>query len=237
MPPGQKAFSLLELLSVIAILAVLIAALTPLFGSMMSRAEMARDIGKMRSYAAALASMIAERETVSAGDILRSGNSVIDDYAGGAEAAVQMLNSTLWTKKTRALAAAAGRSVGPQTRSYTLNDALFPQKAPEPGQPPPPPWEIDSVSPIKLRERSDRPLLYTGVYLAVHDGAFVWGGRSHANPVYDQITKAEATGTIQGRTLVLFVGGHARVVDFSKENLPTADGTPDPEGWWKRTLQ
>ncbi len=230
------AFSLVELLSSIVIVAVLVAAVAPLAGSMLTKAEMARDTGKMRSYSAALAAMISERNTVSAADILRSGSTEVDDYAGGADAAMRMMNSTLWTKKTKPLAVAAGRSVGQTTRSYTLNDGLFPPKAQVPGEPAPPPWEIDSVTQVKLREVSDRPLLYTGVYLPVHEGAYVWGGLSHSNPIYDSMIKDNATTSLLGKTLVLFVGGHARVVDFAKENQPSADGQTDPAGWWRRNF-
>lgn len=235
-PPAIRAFTLIELLAALAIIAILAALLLPSIGKISVNAEIARDTGKMRSYAGALNSLIAERQYVSAEDVLRSGSLAIDAYAGGAEAAARMLNSTLWTKKTKEIAAAAGRTVNHRTRSYTLNDSLFPPKAQQPGQPAPAPWEIDSVSPIKLREKSDRPLLFTGVYLSGHDGAYVWGGRSHSNPIYDETRKDRATTSILGRTLVLFVGGHVRLVDFSKENQPASDGTADPEGWWKRTF-
>lgn len=231
------AFTLVEMLVVVAILAILLVFLNPVIASMLRRAELARDTSNLRSYGMAVTSMSSELQFVSANDILRSGSTVIDTYAGGSSKALAMMNSRLWTKMNQATAAAAGKTVGKNTRSYTLNESLFPPKTAVPGDPPPAPWDLDPLSSARLGSFSARPLLFSGVYLSGHNGAYIWGSRNHANPIYSGTNKTSPTGAIHGDTLVLFVGGHARIVDFSTENVPPGPSQPDPLGWFVRVAQ
>lgn len=228
-PTACAAFTLIELAAVIGIMFLLVVLLMPLGKTMLRRAEAARDTNKLRSYGSAVHMMANELNMVSAGDILNYGTNV-HPYVGGRDAAAKLLNSKVWTEMTRPQAAREGKRLSERTRSYTLNQTLFPPKA----SPPAASWEIDEVTPIRLRSFPNRPLLYTGVYLGVHDGAYNWGERGHANPIYSGVTKEQPSSSINGKTLVLFVGGEVRMVDFATENMPITGPSRDPEKWWVR---
>jgi hypothetical protein len=141
-------------------------------------------------------------------------------YAGGTEGARQILGSKQWAAVVAPIAAETNRKVTPLTRALTVNERLFPQKAAEPGQPAPPSWQKGSVSAMALRGSSNKPLLYAGVYLPAHSGAYFHGSMGHANPIYSKVVKRAATTNELGRTPILFVGGHAAIVDPNEEPRP-----------------
>ncbi len=65
-------------------------------------------------------------------------------------------------------------------------------------------------------------------------GAFNWGERGSTNTLYPDITKEQPNGPINGITLVLFVGGDVRMVDFATENMPITSPLGSSEKWWGR---
>ena len=157
---------------------------------------------------------------MSADDVLLWTDNV-SRYAAGVTNTRRLMNSAVWVRLTRDFASSQGKTVNERTRSYPLNQNLFPPKPGGQG------WEIDPAPAATLRENPGKPMLYTGVYLAGHDGAYIWGGRSHANPVYSGVRKTDPSNTVQGQTAVLFVGGHVRLVDFRTENLPASGSGAD----------
>lgn len=225
-PHRNTGFTLFELVAVVAILLILAAILFPVGKSMIRQGDTARDIGNLKSYATGLNLMANDLSIVTADDILHY-STRIDPYLGGNTAASKLLHSRQWARITRPVAKKQGKSISETTRSYTLNQTFFPSKPPPAAS-----WEIDSITPAVLRSSANRPLLFSGVYLAGHNGAYAWGTRGHANPVYSDITKETTGHTVNGKTLVLFSGGSVRMVDFATENLPASGSGSDPEKWW-----
>lgn len=223
-----RGYTLVEMLVTIVVIALLVTLLLPVANKALLSGQETDDLARIKSYGMAIQSMANDLSRISSDDVLHF-NASVEPYTGGAAAANRFLNSKLWTRQTRA----NGNNVSNTTRSYTLNQIIFPPKTPSALNPSPQPWEIDSTTPTQLRAVLDKPLLYTGVYFAAHNGAYVWGSRSHANPIYSRLRKESPTNTIQGRTVVLFVGGHARIVNFATENLPTTGPNADPEKWWQ----
>jgi len=232
---NSNGFTLIELLVGIVIIAILAALLLPALTTVQRSAALAKDTGNLKSYGAAIQLMMNEMTQVSAVDILRIGNStVIDQYTGGGETSQKLLNSALWNRTTKEFAASQGTTLTPTTRAYTLNENVFPTAQPTSENPSPNGWEIDPLAPIVVRTTKNKPLLFTGVYLASHYGAYNWGSRRHTSPIYSGIQKNLVDDSIFGKTLVLFTGGDVRAVDFSSENLPATGSGADPEQWWVR---
>lgn len=231
---SSRGFTLVELLVVMAIIAILAALSMAVTSSLQKRANTAQDIGRIKQYGVALNLMFTENRVIRAADIIRGGSTLIDDYAGGPDEARKLLNSKVWVETTKNIPIFQGRRIDETTRSYTLNESLFPRMAPTEDKPSPAPWALDPTTPIKLRDKPNKPLLFTGVYNPSHNGAYVWGSVAHTSPVFSGAEKPKVDRQSLGKTLVLFVGGHVRIVDFESENLPVQGPGADPGGWWKR---
>ena len=229
----SSGFTLVEMLAAIGIIVLLGTLMMPAVQKMRIKGEAAEDISRIKNYGSALQLMYGDRSPISAYDIVRSGGSTaVDAYCGSVKSSQKLLNSLAWTRLTKPIAASKGRAIDGTTRSYTLNSTVFPKMAPTAEYPNPQSWELDPAAPIKLQQTMDRPLLFTGVYNPGHAGAYVWGTLFHTNPIYSELVKPVVGADILGKTVVLFVGGHVRMVDFSSENLPTTGTGSDPQKWW-----
>ena len=108
---GKKGFTLMEMLIVIAIIAILIAIAIPIFSAQLERANEAKDAANMRAaYATAAATSVTENADVSAGPVAltQTGNfEYVTENIGTAPISGANGKTSVWINVNKATGAAS----------------------------------------------------------------------------------------------------------------------------------
>lgn len=215
-----RAFTLIELLTSIAIIAVLVALCLPVFKKTRVSAYEVQDVNSLRQLGVAINLMMGDLTEVRPNDLFDPNDKLYaytgdtanesapwDQRVSQTAAVRKLLSSGYW----RSLNTSALPANEPFPRAYTVNatQSFFPSPPPDSGQPD---WERLSV-PVSKIQSQPRLVLMFMTYAGNTPGIAYMGA---ANPIYSGINKTGYTDQF-GRTPLLFVDGHAVVANLKTE--------------------
>lgn len=215
----SQAFTLIELLASIAVIAVMAALCMAGLNKARVRTYEVQDINSLRQLGIAYNLMMNDLREVRPNDFFdpmdklhaytadtANESAAWDQKLGKGAAARKLLSSAYWRK----LNPSAASANDPFPRSYAVNAAetIFPAPPPDSGQPN---WERLAVPSMKILSQPQLVILFMTYAPAP---GIAW--KQASNPIYSGINKT-GYGNQLGRTPLLFVDGHAVVADLSKE--------------------
>lgn len=238
-PRSRHAFTLVELLAVIAVIGVLAAILIPTVSAVRRRAWQTTDLSNLRQLGVAVGLYATETRRVDINLLVSpeedlqarygSGHSgdLIKTYAGGD-----------WSiTLSRAYLEQYDLGPEPKLRAFTVNETLFPRARPGPANPNPLPWDREPLRAETFTEISSRrPVFFLGLISPENNSAYRWGSFRHLNPIYsghevptpNAIDWSVLASAGSWRCPTLFGDASVRTIDYS-ERLRSV---PADDPWW-----